>query len=84
MKITPVRGHCYFAKPDCCRSAPAANHKPNVSFCSFGKMRKMENFDSHKVAFEEALRCLSEFNVSHALKSEQKEEISTLVLERIY
>ena len=47
-------------------------------------MQKMENFDSHKVAFEEALRCLSEFNVSHALKSEQKEEISTLVLERIY
>ena len=47
-------------------------------------MQKMENSDSHKVGFKEALRCLSEFNVSRALKSEQKEEISTLVLERIY
>ena len=44
----------------------------------------MENSDSLKVAFEEALRCLSEFNGFRALKSEQKEETSTLVLERIY
>ena len=44
----------------------------------------MENSDSHKVAFEEALKCLSEFNMSRALKSEQKEAIFTLVLEKIH
>ena len=33
-------------------------------------------FDS---ALEEAFKCLSEFNRSHALKSEQKEAISALV-----
>ena len=34
------------------------------------------SFDS---ALQEALKCLSEFNMSRALKSEQKEVISTLV-----
>ena len=34
------------------------------------------NFDS---ALKEASKCLSEFNWSHALKSEQKEAISALV-----
>ena len=37
-------------------------------------MRKMENSDSHKVAFEEALRCLSEFNISRALNQNKKKK----------
>ena len=37
---------------------------------------KVISFDS---ALEEALKCLSEFNISRALKSGQKEAISTLV-----
>ena len=41
---------------------------------------EVASFDS---AFEEALKNLSQFNMSRALKSEQK-EASTLVLESIY
>ena len=66
------------------------NHKPNgiYTFSSCGKMRKMANSVNDEVAsfdsaFEEALKCLSQFNMSSALKSEQK-EASTLVLESIY
>ena len=52
-------------------------------------MRKMANSVNDEVvsfdsAFKEALKCLSEFNMSSALKTEQKEAISTLVLESIY
>ena len=43
----------------------------------------MANSDHDVIIFysvlKEALRCLSESNMSHALKSEQKEAISTLV-----
>ena len=51
-------------------------------------MRKMANSVNDEVAsfdsaFEEALKCLSQFNMSSALKSEQK-EAPTLVLESIY
>ena len=66
------------------------NHKPNgiYTFSSCGKMRKMANSVNDEVAsfdsaFEEALKCLSQFNMSSALKLEQK-EASTLVLESIY
>ena len=52
-------------------------------------MRKMANSVNDEVvsfdsAFKEALKCLPEFNMSSALKTEQKEAISTLVLESIY
>ena len=51
------------------------------TFCSCGKIRKMANHVNGEAisfgsAFEEAL---SEFDVPRALKSEQKETISTLV-----
>ena len=51
-------------------------------------MRKMANSVNDEVAsfdsaFEEALKCLSQFNMSSALKSEQ-EEASRLVVESIY
>ena len=66
------------------------NHKPSgiYTFSSCGKMRKMANSVNDEVAsfdsaFEEALKCLSQFNMSSALKLEQK-EASTLVLESIY
>ena len=66
------------------------NHKPNgiYTFSSCGKMRKIANSVNDEVAsfdsaFEEALKCLSQFNMSSALKLEQK-EASTLVLESIY
>ena len=60
-----------------------------MSFAFAGKMRKMANFLNDEVAsfdsaFEEALKCLAEFNMSRTLKSEQKEAISALVPERIY
>ena len=47
-------------------------------------MRKMASTVNCKVlrsdsAFEEALKCRSEFNLSRALKSQQKEVICTLV-----
>ena len=46
----------------------------------------MANSDCKVISFhsalEEALKCLSEFNMSRALKSEQKEGISTLVCGR--
>ena len=47
------------------------------------RSRKKANSDCELISFdsalEEALKCLSEFNMSRALKSEQKETISTLV-----
>ena len=51
---------------------------------SCGKMRKMASTVNCKVlrsdsAFEEALKCRSEFNLSRALKSQQREVICTLV-----
>ena len=54
-----------------------------LTFRSCGRKRKMANSDCKIISFhsalEEALKCLSEFNMSRALKSEQKEAISTLV-----
>ena len=57
-----------------------------LTFRSCGRKRKMANSDCKVISFhsalEEALKCLSEFNMSRALKSEQKEAISTLVCGR--
>ena len=47
------------------------------------RKRKMASSDCEVISFDSALKeapkCLSEFNRSHALKSEQKEAISALV-----
>ena len=51
-----------------------------------GKMRKLANSVNDKLLISIPLSkkhsCLSEFNMSRALKSEQKEAIFTLVLEK--
>ena len=54
---------------------------------SYGKMRKLANSVNDKllifIPLSKKHSCLLEFNMSRALKSEQKEAIFTLVLEKM-
>ena len=59
-----------------------------LTFCPSGRKGTMASSVCKDINFysalKEALKYLSEFNMSRALKSEQKEAISALVPERIY
>ena len=75
VKITPAQSHCYFAK------LGSPNRVPD--WCGHHSKRVMGNCDCEVISFksplEEALKCLSEFNMSCAVKLEPKETISTVV-----
>ena len=85
VKTMPVRWHFYFAKPRLQLQLSTTSQMCHFTCC--GKMRKLANSVNDKllifIPLSKKHSCLSEFNMSRALKSEQKEAIFTLVLEKM-
>ena len=77
----------YFAKPRLQLQLSTTSQMCHFTCCSYGKMRKLANSVNGKllifIPLSKKHSYLSEFNISRALKSEQKEAIFTLVLEKM-
>ena len=87
LKTIPVRWHFYFAKPRLQLQLSNTSQTCHFTCCSYGKMRKLANSVNDKllifIPLSKKHSCLTEFNMSRALKSEQKEAIFTLFLEKM-